>query len=104
MSKYHWRNSPDIVARLVNPDNIQTYLSRKVTLKPNEGINPGLPDFHFGFNMSIDEFNKISDKILSSAPEFVHMSPKVVDGGTKMERKKMYLKCPTGYLVELKGY
>ena len=36
MSKYHWRNSPDIVAKLVNPDNIQTYLSRKVTLKPNE--------------------------------------------------------------------
>ena len=36
MSKYHWRESPDVVARLVNLDKIQTYFSRQVTLKPNE--------------------------------------------------------------------
>ena len=76
----------------------------QITLKPNESISPDLLDFHFGFNMSLAEFNKISDKVLSSSTEFVHMWPKVVDEGTQMERKKMYLKCPTGYLVELKGY
>lgn len=76
----------------------------QITLKPNKGISPDLPDFHFGFNMSLADFKKISDKVLSTASELVHMEPKVVDGGTSMERKKMYLKCPTGYLVELKGY
>ncbi len=36
MSKFHWRETPEIVARLVNLDKIQTYFSRQVTLKPNE--------------------------------------------------------------------
>ena len=76
----------------------------QITLKPNETISSDLPDFHFGFNMSLEEFDQISDKALSTSPEFIHMKPKVVDEGTPMERKKMYLKCPTGYLVELKGY
>jgi len=33
---YRWRDRPDIVARLVNADNIQTFTSRNVVLKPNE--------------------------------------------------------------------
>lgn len=28
----------------------------------------------------------------------------VWDAGTKLERKKMYLKDPSGYVIELKGY
>jgi hypothetical protein len=32
------------------------------------------------------------------------MAPKTVDAGTAMERRKMYVKCPTGYLFEIKGY
>ena len=76
----------------------------QITLKPNESIDVNLPDFHFGFNMSLAEFDSISDKVLSTSSKFVHMEPRVVDAGTSMERKKMYLKSPTGYLVELKGY
>ncbi len=76
----------------------------QITLKPNEAISPDLPDFHFGFNMSLDTFNQISERVLSTAPEFVYMQPKIVDADTSMERKKMYLKCPTGYVIELKGY
>lgn len=36
MSDYKWRDSPDIVARLVNADKIQTVASQQVLLKPNE--------------------------------------------------------------------
>ncbi|MCB0356819.1 MAG: hypothetical protein KDD40_07415 [Bdellovibrionales bacterium] len=54
--------------------------------------------------MSLKEFDDLSEKVMAKAPDRVYMKPKVVDGGTPMERKKMYLKCPTGYLVELKGY
>ena len=36
MSDYKWRDSPDIVARLVNADKIQTLASQQVLLKPNE--------------------------------------------------------------------
>jgi len=76
----------------------------QITLKPNETISPNLPDFHFGFNMSLKEFDRIAETVTSQFADHVHMKPKVVDAGTAMERKKMYLKCPTGYLVELKGY
>lgn len=76
----------------------------QITLKENPSINPHLPDFHFGFNMSLHEFNQLSERIISIDPDRIYMEPKVVDGGTNLERKKMYLKCPTGYLVELKGY
>ena len=76
----------------------------QITLKNNPSISPDLPDFHFGFNMSRDEFENIASRVQSKAPNFVQMQPKVVDEGTDMERKKMYLRCPTGYLVEFKGY
>lgn len=76
----------------------------QITLKKNENINPQLPDFHFGVNLPLNEFDKIAVHILEQGQEFVHMKPEVWDVGTPMERKKMYLKCPTGYFVELKGY
>ncbi len=83
--------------------NIELFGSQ-ITLKDNPTINPNLPDFHFGFNMSLQEFDDLSMRIMSKAADQVHMKPKIADGGTALERKKMYLKCPTGYLVELKGY
>lgn len=76
----------------------------QITLKSNSTINPELPDFHFGFNLSLSEFNDLSRKIMEKHSAFIFMEPQVVDGETPMERKKMYLKSPTGYLVELKGY
>ncbi|MDP6870286.1 MAG: hypothetical protein QGI21_05895 [Candidatus Poseidoniaceae archaeon] len=36
MSDYRWRDRPDIVARLVNADKIQTFATQNVLLKPNE--------------------------------------------------------------------
>ncbi|MEA2465857.1 MAG: uncharacterized protein QOJ98_3604 [Acidobacteriota bacterium] len=60
-------------------------------------------DFHFGFNLPMDEFERLADHILASGSE-VAMGPKVVDAGTPLERKKMYVRCPSGYLIELKGY
>ncbi|MCJ8276696.1 MAG: hypothetical protein HRT44_05600 [Bdellovibrionales bacterium] len=83
--------------------NIEVF-GHQITLKPNSTIDPQLQDFHFGFNMSLEEFNQISNRVLSMSSKFVKMEPKVVDSGTPMERKKMYLQSPTGYIVELKGY
>ena len=36
--------------------------------------------------------------------EGILSEPKVVEEGTAMERRKMYVKCPTGYIFEIKGY
>lgn len=83
--------------------NIELFESQ-ITLKNNPGIKANLPDFHFGFNMSLNEFDHLAENILSSGRQWISMEPKVVDANTPMERKKMYLKSPTGYIVELKGY
>jgi len=76
----------------------------QITLKPNSHITPDLPDFHFGINLELSEFDRLAEKILSKSRDKVVMEPKVVDAGTPLKRRKMYLKCPTGYLIELKGY
>ena len=83
--------------------NLEVF-GHQITLKPNASISPALPDFHFGFNMSLGEFDRIAGVVANKFSMYLHMSPKVVDAGTSLERKKMYLRCPTGYLVELKGY
>ena len=36
MSSYKWRDNPEIIARLVNAGNIQTFSTQEVLLKPNE--------------------------------------------------------------------
>jgi extradiol dioxygenase family protein len=83
--------------------NIDLFGSQ-ITHKPNAGIDPALPDFHFGFNLELGEFDRLVDNILARARERVVREPEVVDAHTPLERKKMYLRCPTGYLIELKGY
>ena len=83
--------------------NIDLFGSQ-ITLKHNPNINPNLPDFHFGINLSLEEFNELSMYILKNCDRYVALKPEVWEEGTYMERKKMYLKCPTGYVVELKGY
>jgi extradiol dioxygenase family protein len=76
----------------------------QITLKQNDNVVPDLPDFHFGVNMCLGEFDRLATRILERGRRFVAKTPEVWDAGTPMERKKMYLKCPTGYLIELKGY
>jgi extradiol dioxygenase family protein len=83
--------------------NIDFYGSQ-ITLKPNKSIVPELPDLHFGVNLNLEEFDSLSKYILESGYDSIIMKPKIVDAETSMERKKMYLRCPTGYLIEIKGY
>ena len=80
------------------------FFGSQITLKQNADIVPQLPDFHFGVSLSFDEFDSLTRDILKNGRQFISMEPEVWDSGTELERKKMYLKCPTGYLVELKGY
>ncbi len=80
------------------------FFGSQITLKENVAVIPNLPDFHFGVNLGLAEFDRLSAKLLSQGRKYVVMEPEVWDSGTPLERKKMYLKCPTGYLVELKGY
>jgi extradiol dioxygenase family protein len=80
------------------------FFGSQITLKQNATVIPDLPDFHFGVNLSLSEFDQLAENILKNGRDHVAMEPEVWEAGTPMERKKMYLKCPTGYLVELKGY
>lgn len=83
--------------------NVDLY-GAELTLKPNAAIDPNVPDLHFGINLGLAEFDDLAARVLASGYEGVVQKPKTVDAGTAIERKKMYLRCPTGYLVELKGY
>lgn len=60
--------------------------------------------FHFGLNVDRPEFDAMADRLLSSELANVVSQPRVVDAGTPLERVKMYVRCPAGYLIELKGY
>ena len=83
--------------------NIDLYGSQ-ITLKPNSGVAPNLPDFHFGVNLSLEDFDALAARVLKDGRRYVAMEPEIWDEGTSLERKKMYLRCPTGYAVDLKGY
>ena len=50
------------------------------------------------------EFDRLAESIVALARGNIVMEPKVVDTSTPLECRKMYLRCPTGYLIELKGY
>lgn len=83
--------------------NIDVY-GNQLTLKPNPSIVPDLADFHFGINLSLSEFDELANNIIKNGHRFVFREPEIWDMNTPMERKKIYLKCPTGYLIEIKGY
>lgn len=73
----------------------------QIMLKENKKINPDLPHLHFGPNLTLMEFD---EALLSSGYPNIISRPEVVDKGTKMEPRKMYLRCPTGFLIEIKDY
>lgn len=83
--------------------NIDFYGSQ-ISLKPIPDINPEMKELHFGVNLSLQEFEVVSQKILESGYKGMITQPKVVDEGQNIERRKMYVKCPTGYIFEIKGY
>ncbi len=83
--------------------NIDFY-GTQITLKGNAEINVELADFHFGVNLPLDKFKKLENNISKTHSRWIHTPLHIVDAGTEMERQKMYLTCPNGYLIELKGY
>lgn len=67
----------------------------QLTLHPGEPV--ALPrDFHFGVNLGIEEFERLTSTL--------GVAVTVAEAGTPMERRKAYLRCPSGYVVEVKGY
>lgn len=83
--------------------NIDFYGSQ-ITLKENGKNVPELQDFHFGMNTDLDEFDRLVKNIRETDPSCMLMEPQWMDRNTPLERKKVFLKCPTGYLIEFKGY
>jgi extradiol dioxygenase family protein len=51
--------------------------NRQITLKPNSIITPDLPDFHFGINLGIEEFDKLASHIMKCGRETLVMAPTV---------------------------
>jgi extradiol dioxygenase family protein len=88
-----------------NPEyvNLEVF-GAQITIKEIPGIKPNLPELHFGFNLTLKSFDDLATSIMKHNSNHVAAGPTVVDANTPMERKKMYLKSPSGYLVELKGY
>ena len=83
--------------------NLDLY-GTQITLKNNANINVDLPDLHFGVNLPLDEFEKLEKKITNNHSNWIHTPAHILDKGTEMERHKLYLTCPSGYLIEIKGY
>lgn len=80
------------------------FFGSQISLKPIPKINPEMEELHFGVNLNLEEFSSLSNHILKTNYKGILAKPKVVDEGTSIERRKMYVKCPTGYIFELKGY
>jgi len=76
----------------------------QITLKENVDRNPELPHLHFGVNLPLVTFTDLAERIAQGHAQWVHTPLHIVDEGTEMERQKINLKCPSGYLIELKGY
>lgn len=81
--------------------NVDLY-NTQITLKEDHDVTPPA-GFHFGVNLTLEEFDRLAEQIASAGTDFVG-KPAVVDAGTLLERKKLYIRCPSGYLIELKGY
>lgn len=61
-------------------------------------------DFHWGFNVSMEEFEALAEKIKSSPELNFEMEPTKKDEGTDIARIKMYFKDPSGNLIEVKHF
>lgn len=83
--------------------NINFY-GTQITLKENPALNSLGSDFHFGVNLPLEEFRSLVQTISDQYAKWIAVPLSVVDAGTSMERQKIFLKCPSGYLIELKGY
>lgn len=76
----------------------------QITLKESGEIPVTVDGFHFGLNLDIGGFDAVAERFSAARYPQVVSSPRVIDAGSPLERKKMYVRCPSGYLVEIKGY
>ena len=77
-------------------------LGCQLTLRENASATP-CDGMHLGVNLDLAAFDALAARLQANAELDIVMPPRVVDAGTPLERKKMYLRCPTGHLVEIKG-
>ena len=80
------------------------FFGNQITLKPIPDMNPSMKELHFGINLSLEEFDEVWNHVDLINYKGLVSKPKIVDESTNIERRKFYLKCPTGYLFEIKGY
>lgn len=75
----------------------------QVTLHEQAGMHAPSSDMHFGINLPVDEFIALAEHVRHTAADCIQVQPTIVDAGTSRERRKMFLRCPSGYLIEVKG-
>lgn len=80
------------------------FFGSQVTLKEIPEVNTKLQELHFGVNLNLLEFEDYTKRILESKYDGILTHPTIVDVDNEMERRKMYLKSPSGYIFEIKGY
>ena len=61
-------------------------------------------DFHWGFNVSRQEFETLANRVETTPELSFDMEPTWKGKGTDIERIKMYLKDPNGHLIEIKHF
>src|SRR5690606_36359670 len=74
-----------------------------LTLHQNPGAVVDAPGMHFGINLELDAFLALADRLQHELPAAIIAPPRVRDAGTPRERHKMFLRCPSGYVIEIKG-
>jgi extradiol dioxygenase family protein len=78
------------------------FFGTQITLAKGKPRNSD--DFHFGVNLGMHEYELLLGRIGEHAADALLMPEKTVDEGTPRERRKLYVRCPSGYLIEIKGY
>lgn len=82
--------------------NLDWYGTQLTFTPATTAIEPA-GDFHFGINIDYESFDALAERVRAAAPTAIVKQPAVVDAGTSLERRKLLLRCPSGYLVEIKG-
>lgn len=75
----------------------------RLTLHENPGAVVDMPGLHFGINLGLDAFLVRAALLQSLLPHAIVAPVQVRDAGTPQERRKLLLRCPSGYLIEIKG-
>ena len=83
----------------VNLDLAGVQLTLTLARRPHEAPS----ELHFGINFNIPDFRSIEARVKTLAPDSIEQHAHVVDAGTPRERHKMYLRCPAGSRIEIKG-